>query len=344
MIFIIVNTAQHKDLLKPYWKIFKITPDITLDVMKEGQNLSSLTAKILQQLQTFIDSLNRKPQIILAQGDTTTVMSASLVAFYNRIKFVHLEAGLRSADFENPFPEEFNRRVAAIHATLHLAPTETAKNNLLKENYPVERIKVIGNTVIDALQFIKTSPQFNLTNFYNEDLKPIQHENKLVLITCHRRENQGKNLLTIIDTIVKLAKNNKRYHFIWAMHPNPRIKNVLLKSELNNQSNIILTSPLDYLDILKVMSKCILIITDSGGIQEEAPSFKVPVLVLREKTERPEGVEAGIAKLVGAEKEIILNSFNSFQSVKFPENYSNLYGDGKAAGRCVDYLIKEQAK
>ena len=337
--YIIVNTAQHKDLLEPYWKIFNIAPDYTLDVMYPNQDLSSLTSRALLQLQEFLNTLPEKPVALLAQGDTTTVMAASIVAFYNKIGFIHLEAGLRSGDFDNPFPEEFNRRIASIHCQLHLAPTESAKQNLLREGYDSEKIEVTGNTVVDALEYIRSFPEFG-RNGLAKVLRDSEHPGKPVLITCHRRENHGEGLQNIIEAVDYLARKFKDYFFVWSLHPNPNVRSVVEGSALTSIKNFQLVPPLDYPDLLGIMKDCAIIISDSGGIQEEAPSFQVPVIVLREKTERPEGVHAGVAHLVGSNKEKIIAAFERLHN---QESFAatNPYGDGKSAARIVDLLMNK---
>ncbi len=334
----VVNTAQHRDLLNIYWKLFEIEPEVTLDSMVAGQNLASLTARVLGQLQSHLDSLSTKPQIIVAQGDTTTVMVASMIAFYNRIHFVHLEAGLRSFDFENPFPEEYNRKVAAVAARLHLAPTQTSADNLIAEGIVKDKIRVVGNTVIDALAYFANQPTFASEPFIHADLKGKENQ-QLVLITCHRRENHGENLQKIISAVFTLASSHPELFFIWAVHPNPNVKQVLLHSSLTTLNNLILTEPLDYLDLLKVMSRSKVILTDSGGIQEEAPSFGVPVVVLRDTTERPEGVVEGASVLVGADEARIIDAANLAlnQGLRI---HTNPYGDGHSAKRVVDSLLE----
>lgn len=333
----IVNSAQHKDLLDPYWNAFGLKPDVVLDLMKKGQSLSSLTSRAINQIQAYIDECNVKPSIILSQGDTTTVMASSIVCFYNQIKFAHLEAGLRSFDFQNPFPEEFNRRIAGLSAAFHFAPTEISAQNLIKEHVKEDQIFVVGNTVIDALELMKKSSNIQNKSFINPVLEKSENYNRVVPITCHRRENQGKNLLNIIDAIYELAEQNTDTVFIWAVHPNPNVKNVVESSVLKGLENVILTEPLQYFDLIRLMMKSQVIITDSGGIQEEAPSFKVPTIVLRERTERPEGVNLGYAFLVGADKEQILERFNHCKEHTIDIKF-NPYGDGQSSARIVNVL------
>jgi len=342
---IVVNTAQHKDLLDPFWNIFDIKYDEKLDFMIAGQNLSELTARAIIQFQEFIDGLSGKgiyPVGILAQGDTTSVMISSMVGFYNKIRFFHLEAGLRSFDLQNPFPEEFNRRVASIATSVHFAPTALAKKNLIKEGYYENNILITGNTVVDALNYITKNEKFTQCWTTSKLLKELKKWEKLVLVTCHRRENFGKNLENIIEAIKKLADSYSDYCFVWTVHPNPNVKDVLLSSGIEKMDNIILTSPVSYIELLNILSVCRVTISDSGGIQEEAPSFNVPVLVLREKTERPEGIKQGIAHLVGADVENIVNTFNQVINKKTNIDV-NPYGDGLAAVKIVKYLLRQLA-
>jgi UDP-N-acetylglucosamine 2-epimerase len=344
---IILNTAQHKDLLEPYWKIFKISPDYELDFMKQGQSLSELTSRGILQFENFIKSYQKKGNKfsgILAQGDTTTVMISSLVAFYNNIPFYHLEAGLRTFDLLNPFPEEFNRKVASITARIHFAPTLISKQNLLNEGIK-KNIIVCGNTIVDAVNLFKS--KFKHYKLKNKQLHEIFNKsinNKNILITCHRRENHGKNLISIISAVCNLAKKFKDYNFIWPLHPNPNVFSVVKSNIDDKLKNIHLTEPLDYLDLLYILSKSSLVLTDSGGIQEEAPSFNIPVLILRKKTERPEGVNAGIAWLVGTNKTNIYKIARNLILNKEKHKFKNPYGNGKSSIKIVNTLIYQFTK
>lgn len=336
----IVNTAQHKDLLDPYWKTFGITPTYTLDVMVPGQGLSSLTSRAINEIQSYIDSVPERPDVIFAQGDTTTVMAASLICFYNNIKFAHLEAGLRSHDLHNPYPEELNRRIASIVADYHFCPTEISKQNLLNEGVAINKIYVVGNTVVDSLKWIISREKINSTSFQNVTLNKVNTFEKCVLVTCHRRENQGKNLLSIIQAVYDLAHDSPKTIFIWTLHPNPQVKNIVMSSSLKEVNNVLLTDPLEYLDLLSIMSRSVCIISDSGGIQEEAPSFSTPVIVLRDTTERPEGVNEGLAFLAGADKNKISYYFNFIN--QSPISFSNNpYGDGKSCERIRDIIVNQ---
>ncbi|MCB0746278.1 MAG: UDP-N-acetylglucosamine 2-epimerase (non-hydrolyzing) [Ignavibacteriae bacterium] len=336
----IVNTAQHKDLLDPYWNTFGLEPTHILNVMIPNQSLSALTSRSLNEIQTYIDTVNVRPDIILAQGDTTTVMAASMICFYNQIKFAHLEAGLRSFDIYSPYPEELNRRIASLIADFHFCPTSISKHNLINEGIPNEKIFEVGNTVVDTLEWIRANKNMNNIPYQNKALEKISSFKKSVLVTCHRRENQGQNLLNIIDAIQKLAIRNPETIFVWAIHPNPRVKGIVSSSSLKNLKNILFTEPLEYLDVLCLMSRSFCVISDSGGIQEEAPSFKIPVIVLRETTERPEGVDMGLAFLAGADSEKILYYYKYIEqnSITFS---INPYGDGASCQRIEKIILKE---
>ena len=333
----IVATGQHKDLLKSYWSVFNITPDYHLDIIKKGQNLTQLTAKAIVGIDQLLADIENsfKPDIIIAQGDTTTVMASSMVSFYNNIEFAHVEAGLRSFNIKHPFPEEFNRKVAGITAGYHFSPTTTSKQNLLNENTSESIIHVVGNTVIDTLQYFIKTQALNEHTFLNKSLHNI--ESNCVLVTCHRRENhlQLNNLIEAIDF---LSSKNENLTFIWPVHPNPNVKDKVLNSKIKNKPNVIITDPLEYLDLIKVLSISKKVISDSGGIQEEAPTFKVPVLILRETTERPEAVEIGISKLVGMNKDLIIEAFNNFNP-QFDVEFENPYGDGQSSKRIIETIL-----
>jgi len=261
-----------------------------------------------------------------------------MVAFYRGIEFAHIEAGLRSHDLQNPFPEEYNRKVAGLVTNYHFAPTEIAKQNLLSEDIAASSIHVVGNTVIDTLKYFINSGTLADYSFVDEALKGLELRNNAVLITCHRRENHA-SLDHLIDAIDELSKANEDLVFIWPVHPNPMVKEKVLTSRLSAASNVIITEPIEYLDVLKVLSHSVKVISDSGGIQEEAPTFEVPVLILREKTERPEAVNAGFSKLVGMNTNLILEAFNQFSPQL--SGIENPYGDGKSSKRIIDIVLSE---
>ena len=334
--FKVVSTGQHKELLQPYWKVFNMVPDYELNIIKKGQNLSSLTVRAISAIDGLISKNNFsfKPDVIIAQGDTTTVMAASIVSFYNNIKFAHIEAGLRSGDLYNPFPEELNRKIAGLTAHYHFAPTKMAMNNLLKENINRDNIHVVGNTVVDTLYYFLKSGILKGHEFICDELRGIK--NQFVLITCHRRENHT-HLEELIESIHELSVENNELTFIWPVHPNPAVKNRIFESNLAKKSNVKLIPPLEYLDLLKVISQSRIVISDSGGIQEEAPSFNVPVLILREKTERPEAVEMGYSLLVGMNKNRIKKGFYDFK-IKNNDKQPNPYGDGNSSERIIKII------
>ncbi len=336
--FRVVSTGQHKELLRPYWKVFNIKPDYELNIIKKGQSLSSLTARAIVAIDKLLLGLTNQffPEVIVAQGDTTTVMASSMVAFYHNIKFAHVEAGLRSGDMLNPFPEEFNRKVAGITASYHFAPTMIAKKNLMKESVEEKDIHVVGNTVVDTLHYFKNSSILDKHQFARKELLGVKG---MVLVTCHRRENH-LYLDELIDAIDILSNQNSKLTFVWPVHPNPSVKGHVLSSKIAKKENVILTPPLEYLDLLKVISNAKVIISDSGGIQEEAPSFNVPVLILRESTERPEAVNIGFSKLVGMSKDSIVNSFYNFK-IHNTKNLMNPYGDGNSSSRIIKIINHE---
>jgi UDP-N-acetylglucosamine 2-epimerase (non-hydrolysing) len=336
---IVLATSQHNELLYNTLKIFNILPDFNLKIMKKNQNLEDLTSNLIKKVSNFFKKM--KPDLVLAQGDTTTVMTTALCCFYEKIPFGHVEAGLRSGDLYNPFPEEFNRIVADKLATLNFAPTNQAKKNLLKEGILKNTIYVTGNTVIDSLFYILKNKNFQNEN---EVIKKLPKDKKNILVTLHRRESFGKPLKNILLSIKTLAQSHENdLFFIYPVHPNPNVKNTVLNI-LSNISNILITDPLTYENFVKVMSKSWLVLTDSGGIQEEAPALGKPVFVLRDTTERPEVIKEGLCLLVGRDPERIISSVewmlsNPEEYNKFAKGYSP-YGDGKASKRIVKIIKK----
>lgn len=329
-------TAQHREILDQVLQLFDIKPDIDLNLMKPNQSLSELTSHILNRLDPIIS--DQKPDWIIAQGDTTTVMTAALLAYYNRIKFGHVEAGLRTFNNYEPFPEEINRRIAGSIATAHFAPTESAKKNLLQENIHPKGIFVTGNTVIDAIQVVGRMPTPEIISSLLQKIG----SKKIILITAHRRENFGDPILSICKAIAKLSEEYlENIHFIYPVHPNPNINNVVAK-ELNGRPNISLLSPLDYLPMVHLIKASHLVLTDSGGLQEEAPSFGKPVLVLRNVTERPEGIQAGTVKLIGTDQLNIQENVKHL--LECEDDYLtmakavNPYGDGHATERIIQAI------
>jgi UDP-N-acetylglucosamine 2-epimerase (non-hydrolysing) len=329
-------TAQHREMLDQVLNLFDIKPNIDLDLMKPNQSLAQITAAIFTHLDPVLKSI--KPDWILAQGDTTTVMAASLLAYYNRIKFGHVEAGLRTGDKFHPFPEEVNRMVAGVVADLHFAPTEWSRQNLLKENVPSGKIIVTGNPVIDALRQVAEKPM-------PDEIKALLEkigDKKLILVTAHRRENFGKPLQNICSALETLSQGNM--HIVYPVHLNPNVQDTV-NPRLGGLPNITLLPPLDYLPMVHLMKHARLVLTDSGGLQEEAPGLGVPVLVMRKHTERPEGVAAGTVKLVGTSAKTIIREArilleNDEEHAKMARAV-NPYGDGQAAGRIVQAILEQ---
>jgi UDP-N-acetylglucosamine 2-epimerase (non-hydrolysing) len=329
-------TAQHRQMLDQVLDLFEIKPDYDLDLMQPGQSLAEMTARVFVHLEPILKEI--KPDWVLIQGDTTTVMAAGLLAYYHQIKVGHVEAGLRTGDKYQPFPEEINRRVAGVVADLHFAPTEHARQNLLRENIPNDQIQVTGNPAIDALQWVVEKP-FDFSSL-NIPLLPGQRH---ILVTAHRRENFGKPLEDICDAIKTLAGHyGGEVQFTYPVHLNPNVQEPVYRI-LGGVPNINLLPPLDYLPMINLLKRSIILLTDSGGLQEEAPSLGIPTLVLRNRTERPEGVEAGTLRLVGSDGEAIVDETRIL--LEDPEAYAamagavNPFGDGKAAGRIVQALI-----
>jgi UDP-N-acetylglucosamine 2-epimerase len=332
-------TGQHREMLKQVLTLFRIKPDYDLGIMHPDQSLSELTANLFSHLDPVI--LETRPDWILAQGDTTTVMVASLTAFYNRVPFGHVEAGLRTGDLDQPFPEEMNRRVADCSARLLFTPTETSRLNLLREGCNEDRIIVTGNTVVDALFSIMEMPY----DWSSGPLSTLPEGKKMVLITAHRRESFGFKLREICLAIKELALEFEPFavQFIYPVHMNPKVRQPV-QEILSGISNVSLIEPLDYLSLIQLIKRSVLILTDSGGIQEEAPSLGVPVLVMRETTERPEGVRTGVLKVVGTQKERILKETKRLLTDASAHEEmvkgGNPFGDGKAAQRIVSALLE----
>jgi UDP-N-acetylglucosamine 2-epimerase (non-hydrolysing) len=327
----VLATAQHRHMLDQVMTFFDIVPDIDLNIMKPNQTLTELTARLLLELDKVL--LEEKPDVVLAQGDTTTVFAMALACFYRRIPFGHVEAGLRTWDMQNPFPEEANRVLAGRLTRWHFAPTESSKANLLREGIPSQDITVTGNTVIDAL--LMTAAKDLTLGIDLDDSK------RLILVTSHRRENFGAPFMEICRALKTLAERNSDVQILYPVHPNPNVKDVAYEV-LGNTPNIILCDPLDYAPFIAAMKKSYLIISDSGGVQEEAPALGIPVLVLRDETERPEAVDMGVVKLVGPnhdrileEAQTLLNSSAAYQAMA---RGISPYGDGKGAERIVAVL------
>src|SRR5690625_1070027 len=330
---IVTVTAQHREMLDQVLEIFNITPDYDLNIMKKKQTLVEITNRTLEGLDKVMKET--EPDIVLVHGDTSTTFSASLAAFYNQITIGHVEAGLRTWEKYSPYPEEMNRQLTGVMADIHFAPTDKAKQNLLNENKPENKILVTGNTVIDALNTTVDS------SYKNPILDKIG-DNKLVLVTAHRRENLGENMQQMFKAIRRLVDEHEDIYVVYPVHLNPIVKETA-DNILGNHNRIQLIEPLDVIDFHNFMAKSHLILTDSGGIQEEAPSLGVPVLVLRDTTERPEGIEAGTLKLAGTDENTIFNLAHElltnqaeYQSMS---QAKNPYGDGNASRRIADGIL-----
>lgn len=331
-------TGQHREMLDQVLDVFDIQPEYDLNLMQSDQTLSGLTANLFAGLDSVVARTN--PDWILAQGDTTTVLVAALVAYYHRKPFGHVEAGLRTGDRYNPFPEEMNRRIADNLSELLFAPTSRSRQALLREGYPDERIRVTGNTVIDALLMMAAQP----FDWSASPLAGLSPEKRLVLVTAHRRESFGPPFREMCLAIRDLARQfePENVQFVYPVHLNPHVRQPVAEI-LSGVPNLTLTEPLDYLSLVHIMKRATLILTDSGGIQEEAPSLGVPVLVMRDTTERPEGVKAGVARLVGTQRHRIVAEATrllcdaTLHAVM--ATAVNPYGDGKAAARIVSNLL-----
>ena len=345
-------TAQHRQMLDQVLNLFNIKPDVDLNLMQPDQSLSNLTADIFTNIDPVLTDL--KPDWILVQGDTTTVMAASLAAFYRHIHIGHVEAGLRTNDKWQPFPEEINRRLASVLADIHFAPTEWARLNLLRENIPSEQILVTGNPVIDALHYVLKIPptpdilelfeRIGIPNIHPESSPSISQQSpRLILVTAHRRENFGQPLQNICTALIELVRSyGDGIRIVYPVHLNPNVQKPVYH-QLSDIPNIFLLPPLDYLPMVHLMKHSSLILTDSGGLQEEAPALGIPVLVMRVVTERPEGVSAGTVRLVGTDThEIVKQSCTLLDN---PQEYASMaqsinpYGDGKAAERITNAII-----
>lgn len=338
---IVCVTAQHREMLDQVLGLFGIKPDIDLNIMTHRQTLPELTSRVLLKIdQTIADT---SPNIVLVQGDTTTVMATAMAAFYRRVQVGHVEAGLRSRNLNSPFPEEMNRRVATLASNLHFAPTKAAVNALRSEGIPEDTIFLTGNPVIDALNFIveKPAPEQARELLQKAGVLPYNGQRKLILVTAHRRENFGSRFESICRGLKDLALRNSNVVIIYPVHLNPNVQEPV-REILGNTDRVILTEPVTYDTLAHLMKACYLVLTDSGGIQEEAPSLGKPALVMRTETERPEGIEAGTAKLVGPIAEKIVSETEKLlydeKSYIAMSKAINPYGDGKASLRIVEVL------
>ena len=329
---IVVVTAQHREMLDSVLETFDITPDYDLNIMKQGQTLSEVTSRVLGGLESVIQEA--KPDMILVHGDTTTTFAGSLAAFYNEVAIGHVEAGLRTWNKYSPFPEEMNRQMTGVLADLHFSPTDQSKHNLLQENKKDESIVVTGNTAIDALST-------TVSENYESEIINRHKDKRIVLLTAHRRENIGKPMENIFKAVRRIVEEHEDVVVVYPMHKNPKVRDIAGQL-LSAHNRIELIEPLEVIDFHNFAANSHLILTDSGGVQEEAPSLGKPVLVLRDTTERPEGVEAGTLKLVGVEEEDVynetkklLNDQSSYESMSIAQNP---YGDGLASKRICENI------
>lgn len=348
---VVCVTGQHREMLDQVLDLFQIVPDYDLNIMKPNQDLYDVTSKVLIGMRDVLKAT--KPDLVLVHGDTTTSMAAALAAFYQQIPVGHVEAGLRTGNIYSPWPEEMNRCITGRIATYNFAPTLCSKNNLLKENVAASSILVTVNTVIDALHWVvkKLELDFHLRDTVRQELLRIGYDvnrlnngKRLVLITGHRRENFGEGFLNICHAIRKLAETYPKVDFVYPMHLNPHVRKPVMEIIGNGKPNVFLIEPLQYLQFVFLMEKSYMVLTDSGGVQEEAPGLGKPVLVMRDTTERPEAVEAGTVSLVGADKQRIEQGVASLlDDSTLYEKMSkaiNPYGDGKACMRIVQHITK----
>mgnify|MGYP002550850401 FL=1 len=349
---IVCVTGQHREMLDQVLHLFDIKPDFDLNIMKQGQDLYDITSRVLLGMRDVFKVC--QPDILFVHGDTTTSTAAALAGFYQQIPVAHVEAGLRTNDIYSPWPEEMNRQITGRIATYNLSPTQLSRQNLLKENVDENKITVTGNTVIDALHWVtaKIKSDKNLDDNLSLDLKSKGYDTKrlvghrrLVLITGHRRENFGDGFLHICHAIQDLAKKFPEVDFVYPMHLNPNVRKPIHQvfgEDLNNLGNIFFIEPLEYLPFVFLMEKSDIVLTDSGGIQEEAPGLRKPVLVMRNTTERPEAVDAGTVKLVGTDYDAIVDNVSKLLTDRNLYNKmskaTNPYGDGKACERIIRYI------
>jgi len=338
----VVHTGQHRTMLDHALQLFKIKPDFDLDVMRPNQTLSSLTGRVLDTVENACHRF--EPNLVLVQGDTTTAFASALAAYYCKIPVGHIEAGLRSRDVYNPFPEEANRRLVSVMTEIHFAPTVVSRNNLLAEGVPNEKIVVTGNTVVDTLRALSELPH----SWENTPLAGIPADDcRLVLVTSHRRESWGSDQESMCLALKDLVRKHRDIRVIYPVHMNPNVRSTVL-ALLQDTERIHLTEPLDYLTFVSLLQRCFLVLTDSGGIQEEAPTFRKPVLVLRKVTERPEASQFGMAKIIGMSREGIvreadrlLDDNDAYLDMSEGENP---YGDGQGSQRIIEAISRWHQK
>ena len=341
---VLISTGQHAEMVGQIFNFFKIEPDFNLKLMQPNQSLSALSASIISSLDLLFNEI--KPDIVIVQGDTTTCFITSLVAYHHKIQIIHVEAGLRTHNNYSPFPEEGYRQMVSNIASIHFAPTMEAKNNLLKENINEENIYVVGNTVIDSILMAKKIIISSLA-WYENDYADILSSDSMILITSHRRENFGEGLNSLCEALLDLARQYPKCNFIYPVHLNPNVKKPVYDL-LNGVDNIKLIDPLPYDKLIFLMMKSRLVMTDSGGIQEEAPTLGKPVLVMRYNTERPEGIEAGCSVLVGTDKMKIIETFkiimDNEQIYERMSQVQNPYGDGTTSIKIRDTIMSRLIK
>lgn len=335
---VVVITAQHREMLDQVNEVFGITPHEDLNLMTHGQTLNGIAGNVITMIDGVLDA--HKPDAVVVQGDTTTVMSAAIASFNRHVPVVHLEAGLRSGDINSPFPEEANRKIVSQIARIHLAPTETSRSNLLADGVPDESIHVIGNTVIDALHWAVSRPaEITIPELTDSAMET----RRVLLVTIHRRENLGESMVNIGRAMRRIALAYPELVIVWPAHKNPRVR-ALIAPQVEDIDNVLMIEPVKYGQFSHLISRADIVLTDSGGIQEEAPSLGKPVLVLRENTERPEAIQAGTAKLIGTDTNRIFTEVSSLldDQVAYAQmaNALNPYGDGESAARSVA-IIKD---
>ena len=336
----VLVTAQHREMLDSVLELFDITPDFDLNIMKHGQTITDITTRVLHGVGEIFEQ--ERPDLVLVHGDTTTTFAAALASFYQKIAVGHVEAGLRTGNIYSPYPEEMNRKLTGSLATYHFSPTVMNVENLLRENISKENIVITGNTVIDALLSVTDKPY----RFEIDKLNEIDDtKQKLILLTCHRRENWGEPMKQIFEAINELTEKNPNVVVVFPMHKNPSIRE-LARTYFGTNSSVRLIEPLDYEPFANLMKKSHLILTDSGGIQEEAPALGKPVLVLRTETERPEAVKAGTVKIAGIETEKIVQLagelLNSQKAYDEMAQAANPYGDGTASKQIADFIVSKR--
>lgn len=340
----VIFSGQHQELVLDIISFFDIKIDHELSVMAAGQSINQLLAKALIKLEEVFDRHPKNRIALVVQGDTTTVLAGALVAFSKRIPVAHVEAGLRSFDMDHPFPEEGNRQLASRIAKWHFAPTETSRFNLINEGIPNDQIEITGNTVVDAVIHVRRTFEISSVNDYFPTLPfTVDSNHKLILVTAHRRENHGQGIINICTAIKDILKDFPDVRIVWPVHLNPGVKEVV-ESSFKDNKQVALLKPLNYPELMSVLDKAEFVLTDSGGIQEECPSFNKPVLILRETTERPEVVEVGAGRLVGTNINVIVDEckklLNSEAHYKSMSNVKNPFGDGYASERILRSILK----